>query len=50
VEFLDFMNRMVKQYQGKEIHVVLDNLSTHKLPRLRGFDPEKGHFWLGEDR
>jgi transposase len=30
LEFLDFMNRMVKQYQGKEIHVVLDNLSTHK--------------------
>ena len=27
------MNRMVKQYQGKEIHVVLDNLSTHKPKR-----------------
>jgi len=33
LEFLDFMNRMVKQYQGKEIHVVLDNLSTHKPKR-----------------
>ena len=33
VEFLDFMNRMVKRYQGKEIHVVLDNLSTHKPKR-----------------
>jgi transposase len=33
VEFLDFMNRMVKQYQGKEIHVILDNLSTHKPKR-----------------
>jgi hypothetical protein len=33
VEFLNFMNRMVKQYQGKEIHVVLDNLSTHKPKR-----------------
>jgi transposase len=33
LEFLDFMNRMVKQYRGKEIHVVLDNLSTHKPKR-----------------
>ena len=30
LEFLDFMNRMVKRYQGKEIHGILDNLSTHK--------------------
>jgi len=33
LEFLDFMNRMVKLHQGKEIHVVLDNLSTHKPKR-----------------
>lgn len=33
LEFLEFMNRVVKQYQGKEIHVVLDNLSTHKPKR-----------------
>lgn len=33
LEFLDFMNRVVKQHQGKEIHVVLDNLSTHKPKR-----------------
>src|ERR1700736_3504962 len=33
LEFLDVMNRMVKQYQGKEIHVILDNLSTHKPKR-----------------
>jgi transposase len=33
LEFLDFMNRMVKQYQGKDIHVILDNLSTHKPKR-----------------
>jgi transposase len=30
LEFLDFMNRIVKLYEGKEIHVVIDNLSTHK--------------------
>ena len=30
LEFLDFMNEVVSQYPGQEIHVVLDNLSTHK--------------------
>ena len=30
VDFLHFMNRVVAQYPGKEIHVILDNLSTHK--------------------
>jgi transposase len=30
VEFLDFMNRVVAAHQGREIHVVLDNLNTHK--------------------
>src|SRR5208283_3603452 len=33
IEFRDFMNRVVKQYEGKEIHVILDNLSTHKPKR-----------------
>lgn len=33
IEFRDFMNRIVKQHQGKEIHVILDNLSTHKPKR-----------------
>ena len=30
IEFLDFMNRIVAAHPGQEIHVVLDNLSTHK--------------------
>jgi transposase len=30
VEFLDFMNRIVEQHPGREIHVILDNLNTHK--------------------
>ncbi len=30
VEFLDFMNRVVAEHPGREIHVVLDNLNTHK--------------------
>ena len=29
-EFLDFMNRLVAHYPGRELHVILDNLSTHK--------------------
>ncbi|MGH7262039.1 MAG: IS630 family transposase [Nitrospiraceae bacterium] len=33
VEFLDFMNQVVTAYPGREIHVVLDNLSTHKPKR-----------------
>jgi transposase len=30
LEFLDFMNRVVAQNAGREIHVILDNLNTHK--------------------
>ena len=33
VEFLDFMNWVVAAYPEREIHVVLDNLSTHKPNR-----------------
>lgn len=29
-EFLDFMNEVVGAHPGREIHVVLDNLNTHK--------------------
>ena len=29
-EFLNFMNRMVAQHPDTELHVILDNLSTHK--------------------
>jgi transposase len=30
VEFLDFMNGLLAQYPGQELHVILDNLNTHK--------------------
>ena len=30
VEFLDFMNGIVAAYPGRNIHVILDNLHTHK--------------------
>lgn len=29
-EFLDFMNEVVAAHAGREIHVILDNLNTHK--------------------
>jgi len=29
-EFLDFMNQVTAQYPDQELHVILDNLSTHK--------------------
>lgn len=35
VDFLDFMNTIVSDYPGKQIHVILDNLSTHKPKRDR---------------
>jgi transposase len=34
-EFLDFMNEVVADNAGKEIHVILDNLNTHKPKRDR---------------
>jgi transposase len=34
-EFLAFMNRIVADYPDQEIHVVLDNLKTHKPKRDR---------------
>jgi transposase len=38
IEFLDFMNQLVRQYPAdQEIHVILDNLSTHS---------KKGGTWL----
>jgi transposase len=30
VEFLDFMNRLVAAYPGRALHVIVDNLNTHK--------------------
>jgi transposase len=34
-EFLDFMNEVVADYPDQEIHIVLDNLRTHKPKRDR---------------
>jgi transposase len=32
-EFLDFMNDVIADHEGAEIHVILDNLNTHKPKR-----------------
>jgi transposase len=45
IEFLDFMNRIVAAYPGREIHVILDNLNTHKPKRDRWLARHKNvHF------
>lgn len=31
VDFLEFMDRLVAQHPGRELHVILDNLSTHRV-------------------
>jgi transposase len=33
IEFLDFINRVVTAHRGREIHVILDKLKTHKPKR-----------------
>ena len=33
-EFLDFLNLLARTYPRREIHVVLDNVSTHKTPEI----------------
>src|SRR5258708_19913910 len=30
VEFLDFMNGVIAAFPGRRLHVILDNLNTHK--------------------
>jgi len=45
IEFLDFMNRIVAAYPDRELHVILDNLSTHKPRRDRWLAQHKNvHF------
>jgi len=35
--FLRFLRKAVNPHQDKEIHVVLDNLSTHDTPQVRAW-------------
>lgn len=44
-EFLDFMNEVIAEYPAQEIHVVLDNLRTHKPKHDRWLSRHKNvHF------
>jgi transposase len=36
-EFLTFIRKAVKPHAGKQIHVVLDNLSTHDTPEVKAW-------------
>ena len=45
LEFLDFMNRIVAAHPGRETHVILDNLNTHKPKHERWLARHKNvHF------
>jgi len=41
-DFLSFMKKVVRQYPGQELHVILDNSSTHSTPDVQA--------WLEENR
>ena len=41
-EFLDFLNLLARTYPRCELHLVLDNVSTHKTPEIED--------WLGRHR
>jgi transposase len=42
-DFLAFLKKAVKPYAGKEIHVVLDNLSTHTTPDVAEWLANNSH-------
>ncbi|WP_229882614.1 IS630 family transposase, partial [Streptomyces alanosinicus] len=42
-DFLAFLKKAVKPYQGREIHVVLDNLSTHTTPEVKAWLAKNPH-------
>ncbi|MET7616970.1 IS630 family transposase [Streptomyces sp. NPDC005408] len=43
VNFLAFLKKAVKPHAGKEIHVVLDNLSTHTTPEVKAWLADHPH-------
>jgi transposase len=42
-DFLSFLKKAVKRHTGKEIHVVLDNLSTHTTPEVMSWLENNPH-------
>ncbi len=37
VEFLDFLRRLHRRYRRRDLHVILDNSSTHSTPAIRAW-------------
>jgi hypothetical protein len=35
-EFLDFLRLVARRYRGQELHIILDNSSTHSTPAVLG--------------
>ena len=44
--FLDFVKKTVKPHAGKEIHIVLDNLSTHTTPEVKAWLERNPHVYF----
>ena len=44
--FLAFLKKAVKPYTGKQIHIVLDNLSTHTTPQVKAWLANNPHVHL----
>lgn len=40
-EFIKFLNKLERKYRGQEIHVILDNLGTHKTKEVKEWLAER---------
>ena len=45
-EFLDFLNLLTRTYPRRELHLVLDNVATHKTPEVLGWLARHERFHL----
>jgi transposase len=41
IEFLGFMKKVRKRYEGKKLTIILDNLQTHKTPNVKNWLKEQ---------
>lgn len=44
--FLAFLKKVVKAHRGKQVHIVLDNLSTHTTPQVKAWLEKNPHVHL----
>jgi hypothetical protein len=49
VEFLDFLNSVTAAFPGRKLHVILDNLNTHKKSDTAAFESALADLFLGPD-